>query len=115
MNLEYRVPDGSDSDRGKLRRFLLLAIEVCIWNPRTCFFSVPSECLLLEFTHLELLSKYPDKKEFRCHACQLGNIDNWIFTSAIGELRGVFGVMIGQIAKTYGLDVGDDWARIIPE
>lgn len=44
-----------------------------------------------------------------------GNIDNWIFTSAIGELRGVFGVMIGQIAKAYGLDVEDDLAQIIPE
>ena len=43
MNLGYRVPDVSDSNRGKLRRFLLLAIEVCIWNPRTCFFSVPSD------------------------------------------------------------------------
>ena len=37
------------------------------------------------------------------------------FTSAIGELRGVFGVMIGQIAKASGLDVEDDLAQIIPE
>lgn len=63
----------------------------------------------------KFLSKCPDKKEFRCYACQPGNIDNWIFTSAIGELRGVFGVMIGQIAKAYGLDVEDDLAQIIPE
>lgn len=63
----------------------------------------------------KFLSKCPDKKEFRCYACQPGNIDNWIFTSAIGELRGVFGVMIGQIAKVYGLDVEDDLAQIIPE
>ena len=27
----------------------------------------------------------------------------------------VFGVMIGQIAKAYGLDVEDDLAQIIPE
>lgn len=63
----------------------------------------------------KFLSKCPDKKEFRCYACQPGNIDNWIFTSAIGELRGVFCVMIGQIAKAYGLDVEDDLAQIIPE
>lgn len=61
------------------------------------------------------LDKCPDRKEFRCHACQNGNIDNWIFTSAVGELRGVFGIMIGQIAKSYGLDVEDDLAQIIPE
>lgn len=63
----------------------------------------------------KFLSKCPDRKDFRCHACQSGNIDNWIFTSAVGELRGVFGVMVGQIAKSYGLDVEDDLAQIIPE
>ena len=36
------------------------------------------------------------------------------FTSVIGKL-GVFGVMIGQIAKAYGLDVEDDLVQIIPE
>lgn len=35
--------------------------------------------------------------------------------SAYGELRGVFGVMIGQIAKAYGIDVEDELADIIPE
>ena len=63
----------------------------------------------------KFLSKCPDRKDFRCYACQSGNIDNWIFTSAVGELRGVFGIMIGQIAKSYGLDVEDDLAQIIPE
>ena len=63
----------------------------------------------------KFLSKCPDRKEFRCHACQNGNIENWIFTSAVGELRGVFGVMVGQIAKAYGIDVEDDLAQIIPE
>lgn len=63
----------------------------------------------------KFLSKCPDSKKFRCYACESGNIDNWIFTSAVGELRGVFGVMIGQIAKAYGLDVEDDLAQIIPD
>lgn len=40
----------------------------------------------------KFLSKCPDCKEFRYHACQNGNINNWIFTSALGEFRGVFGV-----------------------
>lgn len=63
----------------------------------------------------KFLNKCPDRKEFRCHACENGNIDNWIFTSALGELRGVFGIMIGQIAAAYGLDVEDDLALIIPD
>ena len=63
----------------------------------------------------KFLSKCPDREDFRYHACMNGNIDNWIFTSAIGELSGVFGVMIGQMAKAYGLDVEDELAEIIPE
>ena len=63
----------------------------------------------------QFLNKCPNKKEFRCHACQPGTLDNMIFTSAVGELRGVFGVMIGQIAKAYGIDVEDELADIIPE
>lgn len=63
----------------------------------------------------KFLTKCPDRKEFRCHACESGNIENWIFTSALGEMRGVFGVMIGQIAAAYGLDVEDDLAQILPD
>lgn len=63
----------------------------------------------------KFLNKCPDNKEFRWYACKSGNIDNWIFTSAIGELRGVFGVMIGQIAKAYGVDIEDELAQIIPK
>lgn len=63
----------------------------------------------------KFLSKCPDNNEFRCYACQNGNINNWIFTSAIGELRGVFGVMIGQIVKAYGINIEDELAQIIPE
>ena len=63
----------------------------------------------------KFLSKCPDRKDFRCYACQSGKIDNCIFTSAVGEVRGVLGIMIGQIDKSYGLDVEDDLAQIIPE
>lgn len=61
------------------------------------------------------LSKCPDSQEFHHYACRSGNSYNWIFTSALGELRGIFGIMIGQIAKGYGLDVEDNLAQIIPE
>lgn len=47
--------------------------------------------------------------------CRNGSVENWIFISTVGELRGVFGVMIGQISKAYGIDVEDDLAQIIPE
>lgn len=42
------------------------------------------------------------------------SIDGWKFIVALGELRGLFGVMIMQIATTYGLDVENDLANILP-
>lgn len=62
----------------------------------------------------KFLSKCRDDDDFRHYAIRSGNIDNWIFTSAIGEMRGVFGIMIGQIATSYGIDIEDDLAQIIP-
>jgi len=63
----------------------------------------------------KFLTRCPNDAGFRCQACRAGNIENWIFTAAIGELRGTFGIMVGQIAKAYGIDVEDDLAQIIPE
>lgn len=63
----------------------------------------------------KFLNKCPDDKEFRCYACKNGNLENWIFTSALGEMRGVFGIMVGQVTKAYGIDVEDDLAQIIPD
>ena len=42
------------------------------------------------------------------------HFDDWVFNSALGELRGVFGVHIAQIAAQHGLDVEDDLASILP-
>lgn len=63
----------------------------------------------------KFLNKCPDNNDFRHCIRQEGNIDSWVFVSAIGELRGVFGIMVGQIAKAYGFDVEADLSQIIPE
>ena len=44
-----------------------------------------------------------------------GNIHSWEFNSAVGELRGVFGVHIAKISVAYGIEVEDDLATILPE
>ena len=62
----------------------------------------------------KFLGSCPDREDFREAAAREGNISNWIFLSAIGELRGVFGIMIGQISSSYGIDVEDNLAQIIP-
>ena len=44
-----------------------------------------------------------------------GHFASWQFNGAVGELRGVFGIHIAQIATQHGLDIEDDLAKIIPE
>jgi hypothetical protein len=39
---------------------------------------------------------------------------SWVFNSALGELRGVFGIHIALLAAQHGLDVEDDLASILP-
>lgn len=39
---------------------------------------------------------------------------DWIFDSALGELRGVVGIHVAQLAAKYGLDVEDGLASILP-
>lgn len=43
-----------------------------------------------------------------------GHYASWIFLSAVGELRGVFGLHVAAIAAQYGLDVEKDLASILP-
>lgn len=43
-----------------------------------------------------------------------GHFASWVFISAVGELRGIFGVHLVQIATLYGLDIEDELAQILP-
>ena len=45
---------------------------------------------------------------------QSGHHANWTFNSALGEMRGVFGIHIAKLATAYGVDVEDDLAAVIP-
>lgn len=42
------------------------------------------------------------------------NSSSWIFMSGLGELRGVFGIHVAKIAVSYGIDLEDDLATIVP-
>ena len=39
---------------------------------------------------------------------------DWVFISALGELRGSFGIHVATMAASYGLDVEDELASILP-
>lgn len=43
-----------------------------------------------------------------------GHFASWEFISAVGQLRGVFGIHVAQIAAQYGLDIEGELASIIP-
>jgi hypothetical protein len=43
-----------------------------------------------------------------------GSWASWEFNAALGELRGVFGVHLAQLAVLYRLDVEDNLASILP-
>jgi hypothetical protein len=44
-----------------------------------------------------------------------GHWASWHFLPALGELRGVFGMYLAMISTSYGLDIGDELATILPE
>ena len=48
------------------------------------------------------------------YGAHLGHFASWEFNGAVGELRGVFGVYLAQIAAQYGLDIEDELASILP-
>lgn len=43
-----------------------------------------------------------------------GHFASWEFIAAVGQLRGVFGIHLAQIAAQYGLDIEGELASIIP-
>lgn len=45
---------------------------------------------------------------------QFGHYASWTFNSALGEMRGVFGVHLAKLATAYGVDIEDDLAAVIP-
>lgn len=44
----------------------------------------------------------------------ISSIDSWIFISALGELRGIFGIIISKISISYGIDIVGDLVKIVP-
>lgn len=55
-----------------------------------------------------------DGEEVHLYANHQGHWASWTFYSAIGEMRGTFGVHLAVIAAQFQLDVEDDLAAILP-
>ena len=48
------------------------------------------------------------------HANMRGHWASWAFYSALGEMRGIFGIHLAQIAAHFKLDIEDGLASILP-
>ena len=55
-----------------------------------------------------------DGRETVLYANQHGHWASWTFYSALGEMRGTFGVHVAKIAAEFKLDVEDRLAEILP-
>lgn len=55
-----------------------------------------------------------DGREVIYHANDHGHYASWTFYSALGELRGTFGVHLAKIAAQFKLNVEDGLASILP-
>jgi hypothetical protein len=49
------------------------------------------------------------------HASERGHWASWSFYSALGELRGVFGISLALMCEQYDLEPEPDLARILPD
>jgi len=48
------------------------------------------------------------------YAWHYGHWASWEFNAALGELRGVFGIHLAQIAARFRIDIEDKLASILP-
>lgn len=55
-----------------------------------------------------------DDRRIVRHGFSQGHWASWVFNSALGELRGVFGIHIAILATKYGINVERDLAAILP-
>ncbi len=62
----------------------------------------------------KFLDKVNADERLVSHGSDRSHFASWVFNSALGELRGLVGLHVAKIAATYGLDVEDDLASILP-
>jgi hypothetical protein len=55
-----------------------------------------------------------DGREITLYANHHGHWASWTFYSAIGEMRGTFGIHLARIAAQFHLDIEDNLASILP-
>lgn len=91
-----------------------LTYEMQSMNPDSKLFEYTKAMRIAARKFTDRMESQRDK-DFLCNARHWNHWASWTFASTLGEMRGIFGNMIAQIAAAYGLDVEDDLATIIPD
>lgn len=62
----------------------------------------------------KFLDTIGSRRDVVLNATHHGHWASWAFYSALGEMRGTFGVQLARIAAEFKLDIDDDLASILP-
>lgn len=105
---EMEIPSHCVDSILEIRRFLTLKIGV-----------IKDEKLILCLKNMRAsCRKFLDTVGAKEDIVRFGNDTrhwaSWLFNSAIGELRGVFGIYLAQIVITYNISIEDSLATILP-
>jgi hypothetical protein len=58
--------------------------------------------------------KYPDATDPRVRRIHYPYGGDFLYASALGELRGVFGLHLARVCVAYGIDVEEELASMFP-
>lgn len=106
---EMEVPDHCVRSIVEIRRFLTQEIQ-CIDNSA----QIAESLRAMRAACRKFMTTVEARTEIVRFGAHAGHWASWTFNGALGELRGVFGVHVARLAATYGLDVEDDLASILP-
>ncbi len=106
---EMEIPSHCVQSVLEIREFLTEQI------PQSTENSLTNSLKALRIACRKFINLVGSQKDIILFGNHRGHCASWEFNGAVGELRGVFGVHIAQIAAMYGLDIEDDLSKILPE
>jgi hypothetical protein len=106
---EWEVPHHCVSSILEIRR--MLTDEIAKLSKKKALFN---DLQLLRAASRKFLDEIQQHNIDTDRPFQMSSFSGWVFHSALGELRGSFGIYISKIAISYGIDITGDLSKIIP-
>jgi len=106
---EMEVPDHCVRSVLEIRRFLTTELQALDGGTE-----LADSLRALRAACRKFMNTVDARSDIIVFGAHRGHWASWEFNGALGELRGVFGIHIAQLAAAYGLDVEGDLATILP-